>query len=162
MPYGVPVSRPRINPILAIWLGVLALLVIISGIVGGFQARTYVRGEKVTGTVGYCESHQEYSGGDRHDETTCYGHWATADGTRHDGKIPNAGLADEGHQVTLRALGDRVVSNNVFGALWPFALSLGGLAAVVAILIIRRRVRRLQARESRRDPGGTVRPVSSP
>ncbi|WP_203961241.1 hypothetical protein [Actinocatenispora thailandica] len=144
-------SRPRINPILAVWLGVLLLMAVIAAIVGGFQARTYFDGEKVTAVVGYCETHQEYSGGSRHTKTTCHGHWTTSDGTRHEGTIPNAGRSDEGRQVTLRALGDRVVSGNVFGALWPFALTVGALAVIVLILVVRHKVRR-SARRAPADP----------
>lgn len=61
--------------------------------------------------------------------------------------------------MPLRALGDRAVSDRVGGAMWPFLLTLGGLAGIVAVLVIRHLVR---SRRTRTADGPAAPPVDTP
>ncbi|HEY3504910.1 MAG TPA: hypothetical protein VGN37_19270 [Actinocatenispora sp.] len=151
-------SRSRPNIFVLVWLIILGVFTLISGVIGAYQARTYASGERVTAVVSYCESHDEYSQGGRHTKTTCEGRWTTADGHRHEGTIPNASSSDEGRTAHLRALDGHVVSDNAFGAMWPFLLTIGGLGGIVLVLVIMRKVRRYQARVA----AGTARPLDAP
>lgn len=121
----------------------------------GFKAYVYLTGERVQAHVDRCEQKTVYDRHGAHLETTCYGTWTTADGKRHAGKVPDAGVADKGHDVPVRVKYGTVVDGSS-GMLWLIVLCAVAVIIGVAIGVAQNRARARARRFQGFGPAGSL------